>query len=185
MKDFGAIDISVNNAGIAKDGLMLTMSESQWDSVISVNLKGAFNFIHTVTPIIMQQRTGSIINFASISGVYGSPGQANYAAAKAGQIALLDSITQEIGRGIRANVIAPRHIETSMTELLSENVRKGWLNLIALHRPDQVDKIANVAFFLASDLSSYISGQVIQVDGGLHAMAGVWRGAVCHSMSKI
>lgn len=168
-EDFGKIDILVNNAGITKDGLMMRMSEAQWDAVIMVNLKSAFNFIHAVLPLMMRQRSGSIINMASVVGVHGNAGQANYAASKAGLIALAKSIAQEVGsRGIRANAIAPGYIETAMTAALPEDVRKDWINKIPLRRGGQVEDIANVATFLASDLSSYVSGQVIQVDGGMN-----------------
>ena len=168
-EDFGSIDILVNNAGITKDGLMLRMSEAQWDAVIAVNLKSAFNFIHACTPIMMRQRKGSIINMASVVGVHGNAGQANYAASKAGLIALAKSIAQEMGsRGIRANAIAPGFIETAMTAQLSDEVRKEWMKVIPLRRGGQPEDIANVATFLASDMSSYISGQVIQVDGGMN-----------------
>lgn len=167
--DFGSIDVLVNNAGITKDGLMMRMSEAQWDAVINVNLKSAFNFIHAVLPIMMRQRSGSIINMASVVGVHGNAGQSNYAASKAGLIALAKSIAQEVGsRGIRANAIAPGFIETAMTAALPEEVRKEWANKIPLRRAGQVADIANVATFLASDLSSYVSGQVIQVDGGMN-----------------
>lgn len=168
-KDFGHIDILVNNAGITKDGLMLRMTEAQWDAVIAVNLKSAFNFIHAVLPIMMRQKSGSIINMASVVGVHGNAGQANYAASKAGLIALAKSIAQEVGsRGIRANAIAPGFIETAMTAALPEDVRKEWVAKIPLRRGGQVEDIANVATFLASDMSSYVSGQVIQVDGGMN-----------------
>lgn len=168
-EDFGSIDILVNNAGITKDGLMLRMSEQQWDAVISVNLKSAFNFIHACVPIMMRQRSGSIINMASVVGVHGNAGQSNYAASKAGLIALAKSIAQEMGpKGIRANAIAPGFIDTAMTQALSEEVRKEWCQKIPLRRGGTVDDIANVATFLASDLSSYVSGQVIQVDGGMN-----------------
>ena len=167
--DFGSIDILVNNAGITKDGLMMRMTEAQWDAVIAVNLKSAFNFIHACTPIMMREKSGSIINMASVVGVHGNAGQCNYAASKAGLIALAKSIGQEIGsRGIRANAIAPGFIETAMTEALPDNVRKDWIQKIPLRRAGQVEDIANVATFLASDLSSYVTGQVIQVDGGMN-----------------
>lgn len=169
VEEFGGIDILVNNAGITKDGLMLKMTEQQWDAVIGVNLKSAFNFIHACTPVMMRQRKGSIINMASVVGVHGNAGQANYSASKAGMIALAKSIGQELGsRGVRANAIAPGFIETAMTEALSDEVRKEWVKNIPLRRAGQVEDIANVALFLASDLSSYISGQVIQVDGGMN-----------------
>lgn len=167
--DFGRIDILVNNAGITRDGLMLRMSEAQWDSVISVNLKSAFNFIHAVLPVMMRQRGGSIINMASVVGVHGNAGQSNYAASKAGLIALAKSIAQEVGsRGIRANAIAPGFIETAMTAALPDDIRAEWVKKIPLRRGGQVDDIANVATFLASDMSSYVTGQVIQVDGGMN-----------------
>ena len=167
--DFGSIDILVNNAGITKDGLMLRMTEQQWDAVIAVNLKSAFNFIHACVPVMMRQRGGSIINMASVVGVHGNAGQANYAASKAGLIALAKSIAQEMGpKGIRANAIAPGFIDTAMTQSLPEEVRKEWCNKIPLRRGGTVEDIANCATFLASDLSSYVSGQVIQVDGGMN-----------------
>ncbi len=168
-EDFGSIDVLVNNAGITKDGLMMRMSEAQWDAVIAVNLKSAFNFIHAVLPIMMRQRSGSIINMASVVGVHGNAGQANYAASKAGLIALAKSIAQEVGsRGIRANAIAPGFIETAMTAALPDSVREEWSKKIPLRRGGKPEDIANVATFLASDLSSYVSGQVIQVDGGMN-----------------
>lgn len=169
IQDFGRIDILVNNAGITKDGLMLRMTEAQWDAVINVNLKSAFNFIHACVPIMMKQRAGSIINMASVVGVHGNAGQANYAASKAGLIALAKSIAQEMGpRGIRANAIAPGFIETAMTAALPEQLREEWKKKIPLRRGGQVEDIAGVATFLASDLSAYVSGQVIQVDGGMN-----------------
>ena len=168
-EEFGSIDILVNNAGITKDGLMLRMSEQQWDAVIAVNLKSAFNFIHACVPIMMRQRGGSIINMASVVGVHGNAGQANYAASKAGLIALAKSIAQEMGpKGIRANAIAPGFIETAMTAALPNTVREEWKKKIPLRRGGQVEDIANTALYLASDLSSYVSGQVIQVDGGMN-----------------
>ena len=148
-KDFGSIDILVNNAGITKDGLMMRMTEQQWDAVIAVNLKSAFNFINASLPIMMRQRSGSIINMASVVGVHGNAGQANYAASKAGLIALAKSIAQEVGsRGIRANAIAPGFIETAMTAALPEEVRQDWAKKIPLRRGGQVEDIANVATFL-------------------------------------
>lgn len=168
-EDFGSIDILVNNAGITKDGLMMRMTEAQWDAVIGVNLKSAFNFIHACTPIMMRQKSGSIINMASVVGVHGNAGQANYAASKAGMIALAKSVAQELGsRGIRANAIAPGFIETAMTAALPEDVRKEWMKNIPLRRGGQPEDVANTALYLASDLSSYVSGQVIQVDGGMN-----------------
>ena len=168
-EEFGSVDILVNNAGITKDGLMLRMSEAQWDAVIAVNLKSAFNFIHACIPVMMRQRGGSIINMASVVGVHGNAGQANYAASKAGLIALAKSVGQEMGpQGIRANAIAPGFIDTAMTQQLSDKVREEWVSKIPLRRGGTVDDIANCAVFLASDMSSYISGQVIQVDGGMN-----------------
>lgn len=167
--DFGKIDILVNNAGITKDGLMLKMTEQQWDAVLAVNLKSAFNFIHACVPVMMRQKGGSIINMSSVVGVHGNAAQANYAASKAGLIALAKSIGQEMGRkGIRANAIAPGFIETAMTQALPEEVRKEWMEKIPLRRGGTPEDIADVATFLASDMSSYVSGQVIQVDGGMN-----------------
>ena len=164
-KDFGSIDILVNNAGITKDGLMLRMTEAQWDAVIAVNLKSAFNFINAVLPIMMRQRSGSIINMASVVGVHGNAGQANYAASKAGLIALAKSIAQEVGsRGIRANAIAPGFIETAMTAALPEEVRAEWIKGIPLRRGGQVQDIANVAVFLASHTSRRRYEHVIRIN---------------------
>lgn len=168
-QEFGSLDILVNNAGITKDGLMLRMTEAQWDAVIGVNLKSAFNFIHAAVPVMMRQRRGSIINMASVVGVHGNAGQANYAASKAGMIALAKSVAQEMGpKGIRANAIAPGFIDTAMTQALNEEVRKEWLQQIPLRRGGTVEDIAQCALFLASDMSSYITGQVIQIDGGMN-----------------
>ena len=168
-EEFGSIDILVNNAGITKDGLMLRMTEAQWDAVIGVNLKSAFNFIHACVPVMMRQRGGSIINMASVVGVHGNAGQANYAASKAAMIALAKSVAQEMGpKGVRANAIAPGFIDTAMTQALSDEVRKEWTSKIPLRRGGTVEDIASCALFLASDMSSYISGQVIQVDGGMN-----------------
>ncbi len=169
VKDFGRIDILVNNAGITKDGLMMRMTEGQWDAVIGVNLKSAFNFVHAVTPVMMRQRTGSIINMASVVGVHGNAGQCNYSASKAGMIGLAKSIAQELGsRGIRANAIAPGFIITDMTAGLSEEIKEEWCKKIPLRRGGTPEDVANIATFLASDMSSYVSGQVIQVDGGMN-----------------
>jgi len=162
MEDFGRIDVLVNNAGITKDGLMMRMSEAQWDAVINVNLKSAFNFIHAVTPIMAKQRGGSIINMSSVVGVSGNAGQCNYSASKAGMIGLAKSIAKEMGpRGIRANAIAPGFIITEMTNQLPQEVRDAWNQQIPLRRGGTPEDVANVALFLASDLSSYVSGQVI------------------------
>ena len=169
VKDFGRVDILVNNAGITKDGLMMRMSESQWDAVLNVNLKSAFNFIHACTPVMMKQHAGSIINMASVVGVHGNAGQCNYASSKAGLIALAKSIAQELGsRGIRANAIAPGFIMTAMTDALSDEVKAEWCKKIPLRRGGTPEDVANIATFLASDMSSYVSGQVIQVDGGMN-----------------
>ena len=169
VKDFGRLDILVNNAGITKDGLMMRMGEGQWDAVIAVNLKSAFNFIHACTPIMMRQRSGNIINMASVVGVHGNAGQCNYSASKAGLIGLAKSIAQELGsRGIRANAIAPGFIITDMTAKLSDEVKEEWSKKIPLRRGGTPEDVANIALFLASDLSSYVSGQVIQVDGGMN-----------------
>lgn len=167
--DFGTIDILVNNAGITKDGLMLRMTETQWDAVLNVNLKSAFNFIHACAPIMLRQRSGSIINMTSVVGIHGNAGQCNYSASKAGMIGLAKSIAQELGtKGVRANCVAPGFIETPMTEQLPEEIRKEWMTKIPLRRGGQTEDIANVCLFLASELSSYVTGQVIQVDGGMN-----------------
>lgn len=169
MKDFGRIDILVNNAGITRDGLMMRMDEKQWDMVLTVNLKSAFNFIHAVTPIMARQRGGSIINMSSVVGVSGNAGQCNYSASKAGMIGLAKSIAKEMGpRGIRANCIAPGFIITEMTGQLSDEVREGWMRTIPLRRGGTPEDVANVALFLASDLSSYVSGQVIHCCGAMN-----------------
>lgn len=168
-EEFGSIDILVNNAGITKDGLMMRMSEEQWDAVINVNLKSAFNFIHACTPIMMRQRGGSIINMASVVGVSGNAGQSNYSASKAGMIGLAKSIAKELGsRGVRANAIAPGFIITDMTDVLSEEVKKEWAKQIPLRRGGTPEDVANVATFLASDLSSYVTGQVVNCCGGMN-----------------
>ncbi len=168
-EDFGVIDILINNAGITRDGLMMRMSEDQWDSVINVNLKSAFNFTHAITPIMMRQKSGSIINLTSVVGVTGNAGQANYAASKAGVIGLTKSMAKEIGsRGIRVNAIAPGFITTDMTDALPEEVRKEWAKQIPLRRGGTPQEVANLALFLASDLSTYVSGQVINVCGGMN-----------------
>ena len=169
MQDFGRVDILVNNAGITKDGLMMRMSEQQWDAVINVNLKSAFNFVHAVAPVMMRQKSGSIVNMSSVVGVSGNAGQANYSASKAGMIGLAKSVAKELGsRGIRANAIAPGFIITEMTGQLSEEVRNEWAKQIPLRRGGTPEDVANVALFLASDLSSYVSGQVINVCGGMN-----------------
>lgn len=169
VKDFGRIDILVNNAGITKDGLMMRMSEAQWDAVLTVNLKSAFNFIHAVTPVMARQKSGSIINMSSVVGVSGNAGQCNYSASKAGMIGLAKSIAKEMGpRGIRANAIAPGFIMTEMTDKLPEEVKEGWYKQIPLRRGGTPEDVAKVALFLASDLSSYVSGQVIHCCGAMN-----------------
>ncbi|MGL5016177.1 MAG: 3-oxoacyl-[acyl-carrier-protein] reductase [Bacteroidales bacterium] len=168
-KEFGRIDILVNNAGITRDGLMMRMDEAQWDMIINVNLKSAFNFIHAVTPIMMRQRSGSIINMSSVVGVSGNAGQANYAASKAGMIGLAKSVAKELGsRGIRANSIAPGFIVTDMTHQLSEDVRKQWEAGIPMRRGGTPEDVANTCVYLGSDLSSYVTGQTIHVCGGMN-----------------
>lgn len=166
--EFGRIDILVNNAGITKDGLMIRMNEQQWDDVLTTNLKSSFNFIHACTPIMAKQRGGSIINMSSVVGVNGNAGQCNYSASKAGLIGLSKSIAKEMGpRGIRSNCIAPGFIITDMTNSLPENVREEWAKQIPLRRGGTPEDVANVALFLASDLSSYVSGQVINCCGAM------------------
>lgn len=169
LKEFGRIDILVNNAGITRDGLMMRMTEQQWDMVINVNLKSAFNFVHAITPIMMKQKTGSIINMSSVVGVSGNAGQCNYSASKAGMIGLTKSIAKELGsRGVRANAIAPGFIITEMTAALSDEVRDQWAAQIPLRRGGTPEDVANVATFLASDMSSYVSGQTIHCCGGMN-----------------
>ena len=165
---FGHIDILVNNAGITKDGLMMRMDEQQWDTVIDTNLKSAYNFIHACTPVMARQRSGSIINMTSVVGLSGNAGQCNYAASKAGLIGLAKSIAKEMGaRGIRANCIAPGFIATDMTDALSEDIRKEWEKQIPLRRGGTPEDVAGVALFLASDMSAYVTGQVINCCGGM------------------
>ena len=167
-KEFGHIDILVNNAGIAKDGLLIRMSEEQWDEVLSTNLKSAFNYTRACTSIMARQRSGSIINLSSVVGMSGNAGQCNYSASKAGLIGLAKSVAKEMGpRGIRANCIAPGFIMTDMTTALSEQVREEWVKTIPLRRCGLPEDVANVALFLASDLSSYVSGQVISCCGAM------------------
>ena len=169
LADFGRVDVLVNNAGITRDGLMMRMTEEQWDLVINVNLKSAFNLIHAVTPVMLKQKAGSIINMASVVGVSGNAGQTNYSASKAGMIGLAKSIAKELGsRGVRANAIAPGFIITDMTHALSDEVRKQWEAQIPLRRGGTSEDVANVATFLASELSSYVTGQTIHVCGGMN-----------------
>lgn len=168
-KEFGHIDILVNNAGITKDGLLMRMSEAQWDAVITVNLKSAFNYIQAVSSIMARQRSGSIINMSSVVGVSGNAGQCNYSASKAGMIGLAKSVAKELGpRGIRANCIAPGFILTDMTNALSDAVREEWAKQIPLRRGGTPEDVANVALFLASDLASYVSGQVVHCCGAMN-----------------
>ena len=168
VKEFGRIDILVNNAGITRDGLLMRMNEQQWDAVIAANLKSAFNFCRACTPLMMRQRSRSIINMSSVVGIHGNAGQCNYSASKAGIIGLTKSIAAELGsRGIRANVIAPGFINTDMTGALSEELRTEWAKQIPLRRAGEADDVAGAALFLASDLAAYVTGQVLQVDGGM------------------
>lgn len=166
--DFGTVDILVNNAGITKDTLLMRMTEEQWDAVININLKSVFNFTKAVQKIMLKNRTGSIINMSSVVGVNGNAGQANYSASKAGIIGFTKSIARELGsRGIRSNAIAPGFIITEMTAKIPEEARKAWEESIPLKRGGTPEEVAGVAVFLASDLSSYVSGQVIQVCGAM------------------
>lgn len=169
MVDFGRIDILVNNAGITKDNLLMRMSEGDWDAVIAVNLKSIFNMTKAVQSVMLKQRSGSIINMSSVVGLSGNAGQSNYSASKAGLIGFTKSIAQEIGaRNIRVNAIAPGFIATAMTDKLPEDVRKTWVKSIPLRREGQAEDVANTCVYLASDLSSYVTGQVISVCGGMH-----------------
>lgn len=169
LADFSRVDILINNAGITRDGLMMRMSEDQWDAVINTNLKSAFNLVHAITPVFMKQKSGNIINMSSVVGVSGNAGQANYAASKAGLIGLTKSLAKELGsRGIRSNAIAPGFIATDMTGVLSDDVKKKWSEQIPLRRIGEAEDVANVAVFLASDLSAYVTGQVINVCGGMN-----------------
>ena len=168
LEDFGQIDILVNNAGQTKDGLIMRMSEEQWDSIIDNNLKSAFNFTHAVVPSMARRRTGSIINISSVVGVNGNAGQCNYAASKAALLGLTKSIAKEMGpRGIRCNAIAPGFIATDMTDKLSEELRTKLVETIPLRRGGTPEDVANVALFLASDLASYVNGQTIHCCGGM------------------
>ena len=166
--DFGRVDILVNNAGITRDNLLLRMSEADWDLVLDVNLKGAFLFTKGLVPSMMKQKGGAIVNIASIVGVLGNAWQANYSASKAGMIGFTKTVAKEYAkRGIRANAIAPGFIQTAMTDKLTEEQKKMQTDVIGLARMGQPDDVANAVLFLASDLSSYVTGQVIGVDGGL------------------
>ena len=168
LAEFGQIDILVNNAGQTKDGLMLRMSEEQWDSIIDTNLKSAFNFIHAVTPAMARRRTGSIINMSSVVGTNGNAGQCNYSASKAGLIGLTMSFAKEMGaRGVRCNAIAPGFIVTDMTDKLNDTIKESIISSVTLGRMGTADEIANAALFLTSDMSSYITGEVLKVTGGM------------------
>lgn len=168
IEDFSRIDILVNNAGITRDTLLMRMTEQQWDEVLNGNLKSAFNFTHAVVPLMARQRAGSIISLSSVVGIAGNAGQANYAASKAGIIALSTSVAKEVGsRNVRCNCIAPGFIDTDMTSSLPEELRKEWAKTIPLRRCGTPEEVANVALFLASDLSSYVTGQVIHCCGGM------------------
>ncbi len=165
---FGRIDILVNNAGITRDGLMIRMSEEDWDMVLDINLKGAFNCIKAAARPMMKQRSGSIINIASVVGVMGNAGQANYTASKAGLIGLTKTVAKELSsRNIRANAVAPGFIESHMTDILTEDVKNKYFDAIPLSRFGKTEDVAKAVLFLASDLSSYVTGQTINVDGGL------------------
>ena len=168
LAEFGKIDILINNAGITRDNLMLRMSKDDWDTIIKVNLDSVFNLTKAVIKPMMKARTGSIINMTSVVGIKGNAGQANYAASKAGVIGFSKSIALELGsRNIRCNAIAPGFIETEMTAALDEKTVQGWREAIPLKRGGQPEDVANACVFLASDLSSYITGQVLNVDGGM------------------
>jgi len=168
VKDFGRIDILVNNAGITRDTLLMRMTEDQWDTVISVNLKSVFNLTKAVLNIMLKQKSGSIINMSSVVGVSGNAGQSNYSASKAGILGFTKSVAKEVGsRNIRCNAIAPGFIITEMTEKLPEDVKTEWANKIPLRRGGTPEDVANTALYLASDLSSYVSGQTIHVCGGM------------------
>jgi 3-oxoacyl-[acyl-carrier protein] reductase len=166
--DFGSLDVLINNAGITKDNLLMRMTEEMWDDVINVNLKSCFNTVKAATRTFMKQKSGSIINMTSVVGVKGNAGQANYAASKAGIIGFTKSVALELGsRNIRSNAIAPGFIETEMTAALDEKTVQGWRDAIPLKRGGQPEDVADTCVFLGSDMSAYITGQVIQVDGGM------------------
>ncbi len=169
LNDFQRIDVLVNNAGIARDNLLMRMGEADWDLVLKVNLKSVFNMTRAVQRPMLKQRFGSIINMSSVVGVHGNAGQSNYSASKAGMIGFTKSIAMELGsRNIRCNAIAPGYIETDMTRVLSEEVKENWIRNIPLRRAGTPDDVGNIALFLASDLSDYVTGQVISVCGGLY-----------------
>lgn len=167
-KEFGQIDVLVNNAGITRDNLVLRMTEEEFDQVININLKGAYNMIRHISPIMFKQRSGSIINMASVAGVYGNAGQANYSASKAGMIGMTKSLSKELGsRGIRVNAVAPGVIKTKMTDVLSDEIKEQMVSRISLGFFGEVQDIANAVGFLATDQSRYITGQTFVIDGGL------------------
>jgi 3-oxoacyl-[acyl-carrier protein] reductase len=169
LKDFGNVDILVNNAGITKDNLLLRMSENEWDAVIRVNLKSAFNMTKAIQRHMLSRRSGAIINMSSVVGISGNAGQANYSSSKAGLIGFTKSVAQELGsRNIRCNAIAPGFIDTDMTRKLPDEVKQNWIKSIPLRRAGTPDDVANTAVFLASELSAFVSGQVIQVCGGMY-----------------
>ncbi|ERM80566.1 3-oxoacyl-ACP synthase [Rhodonellum psychrophilum GCM71 = DSM 17998] len=166
--EFGALDVLVNNAGITRDNLLMRMTEEAWDEVITINLKSCFNTVKAASKTMMKARKGSIINITSVVGIKGNAGQANYAASKAGIIGFTKSIALELGsRNIRSNAVAPGFIETEMTAVLDEKTVQSWRDGIPLKRGGQPEEVANACVFLGSDMSSYISGQVLQVDGGM------------------
>ena len=167
--EFGSVDVLVNNAGITRDGLFVRMKEEDFDLVIAVNLKGTYNFTRAVAPVMMKQRSGRIVSISSIVGIQGNAGQANYSASKAGVIGLTKSVARELAsRGVTANAIAPGYVETPMTAVLSDKVKEAMLEAIPMKRYGQPEDIANCVSFLVSDSASYITGQVISVDGGMH-----------------
>lgn len=164
---WGRVDVLVNNAGITRDSLLMRMSPDSWDEVISKNLKSVYNYSQACSSVMLRQRSGCVVNMSSVVGLHGNAGQCNYAASKAGIIGLTQSLAKEFGsRGIRVNAIAPGYIQTDMTQSLSEEVKQMWINEIPLKRAGVVEDIASVAVFLASEMSAYITGQVLQVDGG-------------------